>query len=141
VVLVLLKVSKSLVLLLFWSFVKVHGPNLRFVECLMKACGDLDWSSVNEVMNSTKCKVKDKNLMDHMWHIFVQLSGSSYIFYMFVVLAPEPTIMKKIKSHCSSDMSYSCRSINKKKFNIITQQFGSIKEVALVVTTTCAVEQ
>ncbi|KAI0248975.1 exocyst complex component Sec6 [Lactifluus subvellereus] len=73
-VLSLLEASKSLAFLSFWSFAKVHGPNLAFVESLMKARGDLDRSSVNEVMDSIKRKVKDENLTD----------------------PPEPTIMKKI---------------------------------------------
>jgi len=50
------------------SFAKVPGPNLGFVECLMKARGDLDRSSVNEVMDSIKRKVKDENLTDRTWH-------------------------------------------------------------------------
>jgi hypothetical protein len=63
-VLSLLEASKSLAFLSFWSFAKVHGPNLAFVESLMKARGDLDRSSVNEVMDSIKRKVKDENLTD-----------------------------------------------------------------------------
>ncbi|KAI0060745.1 exocyst complex component Sec6 [Artomyces pyxidatus] len=73
-VLSLLEASKSLVFLSFWSFAKVYGPNLTFVEGLMKARGDLDRSAVNEVMDSIKRKVKEENLTD----------------------PPEPTIMKKI---------------------------------------------
>lgn len=73
-VLSLLEASKSLAFLSFWSFAKVHGPNLAFVEGLMKARGDLDRSSVNEVMDSIKRKIKEENLTD----------------------PPEPTIMKKI---------------------------------------------
>jgi len=73
-VLSLLEASKSLVFLSYWSFAKVHGPNIAFVEGLMKARDDLDRSSVNEVMESVKRKVKDEGLTD----------------------PPEPTIMKKI---------------------------------------------
>ncbi|KAK7466403.1 SNARE-binding exocyst subunit S6 [Stygiomarasmius scandens] len=73
-VLALLEASKDIVFLSFWSFAKVHGPNLAFVEGLMKARGDLDRSAVNEVMDSIKRKVKDENLAD----------------------PPEPTIMKKV---------------------------------------------
>ncbi|KAH9028315.1 exocyst complex component Sec6 [Lactarius hengduanensis] len=73
-VLSLLETSKSLAFLSFWSFAKVHGPNLAFVEGLMKARGDLDRSSVNEVMDSIKRKVKEGDLRD----------------------PPKPTIMKKI---------------------------------------------
>ena len=63
-VLSLLEASRSLAFLSFWSFAKVHGPNLAFVEGLMKARGDLDRSSVNEVMDSIKRKVKEENLTD-----------------------------------------------------------------------------
>ncbi|TDL23906.1 exocyst complex component Sec6 [Rickenella mellea] len=73
-VLALLEASKSLAFLSFWSFAKVHGPNIAFVECLMKARDDLDRSSVNEVMDSIKRKVKEEGLTD----------------------PPEPTIMKKV---------------------------------------------
>jgi hypothetical protein len=63
-VLSLLEASKSLAFLSFWNFAKVHGPNLAFVEGLMKARGDLDRSSVSEVMDSIKRKVKEENLTD-----------------------------------------------------------------------------
>lgn len=63
-ILALLEASKSLVFLSFWSFAKVHGPNIAFVEGLMKARGDLDRSAVGEVMDSIKRKVKDENLTD-----------------------------------------------------------------------------
>ncbi|CAL1715328.1 unnamed protein product [Somion occarium] len=73
-ILSLLEASKSLVFLSYWSFAKVHGPNVAFVEALMKARDDLDRSAVSEVMESVKRKVKEENLTD----------------------PPEPTIMKKI---------------------------------------------
>ncbi|TFY70131.1 hypothetical protein EVG20_g2877 [Dentipellis fragilis] len=73
-ILSLLEASKSMVFLSFWSFAKVHGPNIPFVEGLMKARDDLDRSAVGDVMESIKRKVKDENLTD----------------------PPEPTIMKKI---------------------------------------------
>ncbi|KAH8116490.1 exocyst complex component Sec6 [Phellopilus nigrolimitatus] len=73
-VLALLEASKSLVFLSFWEFAKVHGPNVAFVEGLMKARDDLDRASVSEVMESVKRKVKEEGLTD----------------------PPEPTIMKKI---------------------------------------------
>lgn len=63
-VLGLLEASKSMVFLSFWSFAKVHGPNIPFVEGLMKARGDFDRSAVNEVMESVKRKVKEDSLMD-----------------------------------------------------------------------------
>ncbi|CCM00735.1 uncharacterized protein FIBRA_02775 [Fibroporia radiculosa] len=73
-VLSMLEASQSLVFLSYWSFAKVFGPNIAFVESLMKARSDLDRSGVNEVMDSIKRKVKEEDLTD----------------------PPEPTIMKKI---------------------------------------------
>ncbi|KAH9921709.1 exocyst complex component sec6 [Epithele typhae] len=73
-VLAMLEASKSLVFLSYWSFAKVHGPSIQFVEALMKARNDLDRSAVSDVMDSVKRKVKEENLED----------------------PPEPTIMKKI---------------------------------------------
>ena len=64
----LLEASKSLVFLSYWSFAKAHGPNLAFVENLMKARGDLDRSAVGEVMESIKRKVKDEGLTDRKCH-------------------------------------------------------------------------
>jgi exocyst complex component 3 len=62
-VLLLLQASKILAFLSFWSFAKAHGLNLAFVE-LMKACGDLDRSVVNKVMDSIKRKAREENLTD-----------------------------------------------------------------------------
>ncbi|KAI0333942.1 exocyst complex component sec6 [Cubamyces sp. BRFM 1775] len=73
-VLAMLEASKSLAFLSYYSFAKVHGPCIPFVEALMKARSDLDRSAVSEVMDSIKRKVKDDNITD----------------------PPEPTIMKKI---------------------------------------------
>ena len=63
-VLSMLEASKSLVFLSYWSFAKVHGPCIQFVEALMKARNDLDRSAVSEVMDSVKRKVKDEGLTD-----------------------------------------------------------------------------
>ncbi|KAG6837354.1 hypothetical protein H0H93_010956 [Arthromyces matolae] len=73
-ILALLEASKDMVFLSFWSFARIHGPNINFVEGLMKARGDLDRSAVSDVMESVKRKVKEEGLKD----------------------PPEPTIMKKI---------------------------------------------
>lgn len=67
-ILALLEASKDMVFLSFWSFAKVHGPNIAFVEGLMKARGDLDRSAVNEVMDSVKRKVKDEGLTDRKFN-------------------------------------------------------------------------
>lgn len=63
-ILALLEASKDIVFLSYWSFAKVHGPNLAFIEGLMKARGDFDRAAVREVMDSIKRKVKDENIQD-----------------------------------------------------------------------------
>jgi exocyst complex component 3 len=63
-ILAMMEASKSLVFLSYWQFAKVHGPNLQFVEGLMRARGDLERSAVNEVMESIKRKVKDEGLSE-----------------------------------------------------------------------------
>jgi exocyst complex component 3 len=93
-ILSLLEASKGMVFLSFWSFAKVHGPNIAFVECLMKARGDLDRSAVNEVMESVKRKVKEEGLTDRAF-FFCSLSPRLY-HRCSRFPAPEPTIMKKI---------------------------------------------
>lgn len=60
----ILEASKDIIFLSYWSFAKKHGPNLAFVEGLVKSRGDLDRSGVSDVMDSIKRKVKDENLTD-----------------------------------------------------------------------------
>ncbi|KAG6829884.1 hypothetical protein H0H92_003153 [Tricholoma furcatifolium] len=78
-ILAMLEASKDMVFLSFWEFARVHGPNINFVEGLMKARGDLDRSAVSDVMDGVKRKVKDEGLTD----------------------PPEPTIMKKVNIQSS----------------------------------------
>lgn len=63
-ILALLEASKEIVFLSYWSFAQVHGPNLQFVEGLMKSRADLDRAAVSDVMESIKRKVKDENIQD-----------------------------------------------------------------------------
>jgi len=74
-VLGLLEASRSMVFLSYWDFAKVHGPNIQFVEALMRAREDLDRTAVSEVMESVKRKAKDEEVTE----------------------PGEPTIMKKIQ--------------------------------------------
>jgi hypothetical protein len=60
----LLTASKSLVFLSYWPFAQKHGPNLSFVEHLMKSRDDLDRTAVGEVMESVRRKVKEDNIQD-----------------------------------------------------------------------------
>ena len=66
-VLSILEASQSLVFLSYYSFAKVYGPNIAFVENLLKARGDLDRSGVSEAMESIKRKVQEDNLTDRAW--------------------------------------------------------------------------
>lgn len=67
----LLEASKDIAFLSFWAFAKVHGPNIAFVEGLMRSRSDFDRSAVNEIMESIKRKVKDEGLVDRMFHHFI----------------------------------------------------------------------
>ena len=48
----------------FFEFAKIHGPNLQFVEGLVKARNDLDRSAVSEVMDSIKRKANSEDLTE-----------------------------------------------------------------------------
>lgn len=69
-VLSMLESSKDLVFLSFGEFAKLHGPNLPFVEGLIKSRGDLDRSSANEVIESIKRKIKTEGLEDRKFLAF-----------------------------------------------------------------------
>ena len=67
-VLSLLEASKSLAFLSFWSFAKAHGPNLTFVESVIRARDDLDRPAANEVMDSIKRKVKEEGIEERKYY-------------------------------------------------------------------------
>lgn len=93
-ILPLLEASKDIVFLSYWSFAKVHGPNIAFVEGLMKSRSDFDRTAVSEVMESIKRKVKDEGITDRkLFH--VEMSHQHIMLILFRA-APEPTIMKKV---------------------------------------------
>ena len=66
-VLSMLEASKDIAFLSFWSFAKIHGPNVAFVEVLMRARSDFDRSAVNEIMDSVKRKIKEDGLTDRSY--------------------------------------------------------------------------
>jgi hypothetical protein len=49
----------------------VHGPNIAFVEGLMKSRGDFDRSAVSDVMESVKRKVKEEGIVDRKYLISI----------------------------------------------------------------------
>ncbi|KAJ2919536.1 hypothetical protein MD484_g873, partial [Candolleomyces efflorescens] len=73
-ILSMLEASKDMVFLSFWAFAKEYGPNIGFVEGLIRSRSDVDRSGGGEIMDSIRRKVKDENLTD----------------------PAEPTIMKKV---------------------------------------------
>ncbi|KAE8226531.1 hypothetical protein CF319_g889 [Tilletia indica] len=54
--------SAAMTFLSYYPFAKAHGPQLPFVEHLLKARDDMDKSDVNAVMESCKRKVKQEKL-------------------------------------------------------------------------------
>ncbi|KAG9053144.1 SNARE-binding exocyst subunit S6 [Serendipita sp. 407] len=73
-VLEMLTSSRNLIFLSFFHFAQRYGPNLAFVENLIRARDDFDRSAANEAMEAIKKKIKDENITD----------------------PPEPTVMKKV---------------------------------------------
>lgn len=93
----MLTASKSFVYLSFWNFAKKYGPNLAFVENLMKARDDLDRSAVSEVMERLKLKVKEENLEDREWHRKLSLLRRiPYYLHLF-----SPRAYNNEKNRCS----------------------------------------
>jgi exocyst complex component 3 len=92
-ILSLLEASKDMVFLSYWSFARVHGPNINFVESLMKNRGDFDRAAISDVMESIKRKVKDEGLTERKPLTLLTVSTFKFSFYL---IAPEPTIMKKV---------------------------------------------
>lgn len=75
----MLSASSSMVFMDYWTFAKTHGPNLAFVEAIMKARDDFDRVQVNEIMETLRRKVKEEGIGE----------------------PPEPTIMVSPKVSCS----------------------------------------
>ena len=82
-ILAMLGASKDMAFLSFWSFAKVHGPNIVFVECLMKARSDFDRSAVSEVMDSIKRKVKEEGLTDRKYQLSISFMFTDSLLCSF----------------------------------------------------------
>ncbi|KAL9938453.1 hypothetical protein V8E36_003076 [Tilletia maclaganii] len=61
-ILSMLTASAAMTFLSYYPFAKAHGPQLAFVEHLLKARDDMDNSDVKAVMESCKRKVKQEKL-------------------------------------------------------------------------------
>ncbi|KAK8845383.1 hypothetical protein IAR55_006096 [Kwoniella newhampshirensis] len=58
----MLSASSQMVFMDYWNFAKKHGPNLAFVEALMKARDDLDRVQVGEIMEMLRRKIKEEDI-------------------------------------------------------------------------------
>ncbi|ORY31925.1 vesicle fusion-related protein [Naematelia encephala] len=76
----MLAASSQMVFMDYWTFAKIHGPQLPFVEALMRGRDDFDRVTVNEIMETLRRKVKEENIQD----------------------PPEPTIMVRVQATSTS---------------------------------------
>ena len=60
----MLDASSQMVFMDYWTFAKKHGPQLQFVEALMKARDDFDRNTVNDVMETLRRKVREEDITD-----------------------------------------------------------------------------
>jgi exocyst complex component 3 len=60
----MLSASSQMVFMDYWTFAKIHGPQLPFVEALMRARDDLDRVAVGEIMEMLRRKVREEDILD-----------------------------------------------------------------------------
>mgnify|MGYP006953126806 CR=1 FL=1 len=53
-----------MVFLPYWTFAKAHGPNLAFLEALLRARDDMEKADVTALMESARRKVKQEAMPD-----------------------------------------------------------------------------
>ncbi|WVR03390.1 hypothetical protein IAU60_000381 [Kwoniella sp. DSM 27419] len=58
----MLSASSQMVFMDYWAFAKIHGPQLQFVEGLMRARDDFDRPMVGEIMETLRRKVKEEEI-------------------------------------------------------------------------------
>lgn len=60
----MLSASPDMVFMDYWKFAKVHGPQLDFVDSIMRSRDDLDRSAVSEVMDTIRRKAREEGIQD-----------------------------------------------------------------------------
>ncbi|KAI3628446.1 SEC6 [Malassezia furfur] len=60
----ILSSSPAMVFLPYWTFAKAHGPNLAFLEALLRARDDMEKADVTALMESARRKVKQEAMPD-----------------------------------------------------------------------------
>ncbi|WVF66397.1 hypothetical protein IAT40_001137 [Kwoniella sp. CBS 6097] len=58
----ILSASSQMVFMDYWNFAKIHGPQLQFIEGLMRARDDFDRVVVSEIMDTLRRKVKEEDI-------------------------------------------------------------------------------
>lgn len=58
----MLGASSTMVFMDYWTFAKKHGPQLAFVEAIMRARDDFDRVQVGEIMETLRRKVREENI-------------------------------------------------------------------------------
>lgn len=53
-----------MVFLPYWTFAKTHGPNLAFLEALLRARDDMEKADATSLVESAKRKVKQEGMPD-----------------------------------------------------------------------------
>ncbi|WRT63590.1 uncharacterized protein IL334_000513 [Kwoniella shivajii] len=82
-IIAIIQSSPQMVFMDYWTFAKKHGPNLVFIENLLRARDDLDKIQLNEIMDTLRRKTKEEEITD----------------------PEEPTIMIKVQGHSSGLLS------------------------------------
>ena len=60
----MLGASSQMVFMDYWTFAKIHGPQLAFVEALIRARDDLDRPVAGEIMETLRRKVREEDISD-----------------------------------------------------------------------------
>jgi exocyst complex component 3 len=58
----MIEASSQMLFMDYWTFAKIHGPQLAFVEALMRARDDFDRVVVGEIMEMLRRKVREEDI-------------------------------------------------------------------------------
>lgn len=61
-ILAMLSASSEMIFMDYWSFAKVHGPNLPFIEAVIKARDDLDKATLADVIETLRRKTSEEGI-------------------------------------------------------------------------------
>lgn len=63
-VLSMVSANSQMIFMDYWTFAKIHGPQMAFVEALLKARDDLDRVVVGEALETLRKKVKEEGITE-----------------------------------------------------------------------------